>query len=696
MSWRFAADTGGTFTDLVGVDPATGEWLHCKVDSNKQSPDAAVVCGVRDLAQMGGISLDQVDVLLHGTTVATNAVLERTGAKVALITTEGFRDILEIQRQNRPRLYDLRTRRESALVPRSLRLEIRERILFNGAIELPPNRQDVEKAADVFNRSGVDAVVIGLINSYANPENEALVGKWVRELCPGIVVCMSHQIGRSLGEYERFSTSVLNAYVHPIVNTYIGRLFTSLREAGTKANLLIMKSNGGVTSPQGIEDRNVETLLSGPAGGVIAASQIARHHSNPNIITADMGGTSFDVSVIRDAEPMFKPQATINGLAVFRPMIDIHTVDAGGGSIAWVDAGGALRVGPRSAGASPGPACYGRGGTLPTVTDANLVLGRLGFESSLGGDKLKLDLELAQQTISEHVARPLGMSVIEAADGIIKIANARMTAAIRKLTIERGYAPSGFSLCVFGGAGPLHGAELAREMGAAEVLVPRWPGVMSAFGLLLAQVRDEEISSCQYSLTEADSAAISDAFNRMQAQCSSRVGLVETGDTPTRIHRHLYMRYRGQGHELVIDASDDRLDIASLTEEFHREHRRQFGYAFADQSIEIVNLWLAVSLDLESISLPQVEPLATPKIKYTRDVYFDGEPRRTPVYNREDLGVGFELIGPAILDQADSTVVVLPGQVVQVDKYGQLLLRFDDAVEVSKPEKTKPLQRVKS
>lgn len=696
MTWRFAADTGGTFTDLVGVDPSTGNWLHCKVDSNTQSPDVAVVRGVRDLAGMGGIPLDNIDVLLHGTTVATNTVLERTGAKVALVTTEGFRDVLEIQRQNRPRLYDLRTRREQPLVPRSLRLEVRERMLFDGSVQLSPRRDDVEKAAAVLNQSGVDAAVVGLINSYANPEHELLIGQWLRELCPDLVVCMSHQIGRSMGEYERFSTSMLNAYVHPIVNTYIGKLFDSLRDAGTKANLLIMKSNGGVTSPQGIKDRNVETLLSGPAGGVIAASQIARQHSNPNLITADMGGTSFDVSVIRDAEPMFKPQTTINGLAVFRPMIDIHTVDAGGGSLAWVDAGGALRVGPRSAGASPGPACYGRGGDLPTVTDANLVLGRLGVESSLGGNRLRLDLGLAQQAIRDHIAKPLGITIIEAADGIVKIANARMTAAIRKLTIERGYAPSGFSLCVFGGAGPLHGAELAREMGAAEVLVPRWPGVMSAFGLLLAQVRDEEVCSYHFNMTGHDSTELSEAFERMRVQCASRVGLVETGDTPTRIHRHLYMRYRGQGHELVIDASSDPLDIESLTAKFHHEHKRQFGYAFDDQIIEVVNLWLAISLDIDSIQLPEVGALPKPNAKYSREVYFDGEPILTPVYDREDLGAGSELMGPAILDQADTTVVVLPGQLVRVDKFGQILLRFDDPGEPMQAVSTKSLARAKS
>lgn len=373
---------------------------------------------------------------------------------------------------------------------------------------------------------------------------------------------------------------------------------------------------------------------------------------------------------------MFKPQTTIGGLAVFRPMIDIHTVDAGGGSIAWVDTGGALRVGPRSAGASPGPACYGRGGEDPTVTDANLVLGRLGVESTLGSNGLTLNLDLAERAIIDKIAKPLALSTVEVADGIIKIANARMTAAIRRLTIERGHAPSRFSLCVFGGAGPLHGAELAREMGAIEVLVPRWPGVMSAFGLLLAPVRDEEIRSHVMNMEGADSSELDDVFDQMHEECASRVSLVESRNQTTRLHRNLYMRYRGQGHELVIDATENPLNIPSLVRKFHREHERQFGYAFTEHPVELVSLWLAISVDLDTIELPEIEPKPEPTPKYTRKVYFDGCPQDTPVYNREDLGAGCRLIGPAILDQADSTVVVLPDQHIRTDRYGQAHLSF--------------------
>ena len=674
MTWRVAADTGGTFTDLVGVNAQTGEWVRCKVDSNPVSPDKAVVKGVSQLSDRGGFRHDEVSVVLHGTTVATNAVLERTGAKVALITTNGFRDVLELQRQNRPELYNLRTRREKPLVPRSLRFETNERILFDGSVAFRPNRAELDTILDEIEESGVGAVVIGFLNSYVNPEHELLVGSWIRERNTELVVCLSHQVGRSQGEYERFSTSVLNAYVDPIVNSYLGRLQSSLAKAGTDGNLLIMKSNGGVTSPKGIADHNVDTLLSGPAGGVIAASHIARRHHNSNFITADMGGTSFDVSVIRDGRPMFMSQTVISGLSVFRPMIDIHTIDAGGGSLAWVDAGGALRVGPRSAGASPGPACYGRGGEEPTVTDANLVLGRLSANSKLGSDGLTLNLESAERAIHNRIAKPLGMSTVEAADGIIKIANARMTTAIRKLTVERGHAPSGFSLCVFGGAGPLHGAELSREMGTKEVLIPRWPGVMSAFGLLLAQVRDEEIRTHLATLDDTDPQDLQDAFVRMQVDCSSRVSLVDSQNHPVSIHRHLYVRYKGQGHELVIDYSDSLNDTSPLIERFHQEHERQFGYALRQLPVEVVRLWLAVSVELASPELPELATKQEPEPRYLRSVYFDGVPCETPVYERDDLGAGCELLGPAVLDQTDSTVVVLPNQQMRVDEFGQVLL----------------------
>ena len=492
---RIGIDTGGTFTDLVAFAPASGSLAFHKVATTPEDPARGIIRGIREIVDRTGARAEEIELLVHGTTVATNAVLQRAGARVALITTAGFRDVLQIQRQDRPRLYDLRGRRALPLVPRALRYELHERVRFDGSVQTPLDRGQLDGLVDVLRRERVEAVAVGLLHSYANPSHELEVGRVLAQRLPGAAVCLSHELAGEQGEYERFSTCAMNAFVQPVIGRYLGRLEQGLAAKGIAAPLFIMKSSGGVMSAQAAARRAVETVMSGPAGGVVAGAAIARSEAGcRNLITADMGGTSFDVGVVQEGAVGFARDTEMGGLAISVPMLDIHSVGAGGGSIGWIDAGGALRVGPHSAGARPGPACYGLGGAEPTVTDANLVLGRLGAESLLGGG-MTVDPEAARRAIHDRLAGPLRIGVEAAAEGVIRVVNAAMTAAMRKLTVERGHDPREFALCPFGGAGPLHGAELAAELGIGRTIVPLAPGVNSAIGLLMADLREDRVAT---------------------------------------------------------------------------------------------------------------------------------------------------------------------------------------------------------
>ena len=470
---RVGIDTGGTFTDLVAFAPEGGTLAFHKVVSTPDDPARGIIRGIREIVARVGARAEEIELLVHGTTVATNAVLQRTGARVALITTAGFRDVLQIQRQDRPRLYDLRGRRARPLVPHALRYELRERVRFDGSVQTPLDRGQLDGLVDALRRERVEAVAVGLLHSYANPAHELEVGRVLAKRLPETEVCLSHEVAGEQGEYERFSTCAMNAFVQPVIGRYLDRLEQGLAAHGVAAPLFVMKSSGGVMAAQAAARRAVETVMSGPAGGLVAGAAIARSAADcRNLITADMGGTSFDVGVVRDGAIGFARDTEMGGLAISVPMLDIHSVGAGGGSIGWIDAGGALRVGPHSAGARPGPACYGLGGSEPTVTDANLVLGRLGAGSLLGGG-MEIDAERARRAIHDRLAGPLRITVEAAAEGMIRVVNAAMTAAIRKLTVARGHDPREFALCPFGGAGPLHGAELAAELGIGRTIVPR-------------------------------------------------------------------------------------------------------------------------------------------------------------------------------------------------------------------------------
>ena len=673
---RIGIDSGGTFTDVVAYDPAQGRLVFHKVPSTPDDPAAGIVDGARGAAERAGAQPAAAAMLIHGTTVATNQVLQRAGARVALITTAGFRDVLHVQRQARPRLYDLRARRTEPLVPRELRLEVRERMRFDGAVQTPIDRAGLAAAIDAIRAAGVQAVAVGLLHSYANPRHEQEIGKEVRRRLPGVAVSLSHELMGEHGEYERFSTCAMNAFVQPGIERYVTRLGAGLRGAGFTAPLYVMKSNGGVMTAGAAARRCVETVLSGPAGGVVAGAAVARARGDGGLITCDMGGTSFDVGVIRDGAIPFARDAEMGGLAIGVPMLDLHTVGAGGGSVAWIDAGNALRVGPRSAGAAPGPACYGTGGVEPTVTDADLVLGRLGTRTLLGGG-MTLDREAAERAIHDRIAAPLRLSIAEAAEGIVRVIDAAMTAAIRKLTIERGHDPRGFALCPYGGAGPMHGAALAAEIGVAQTVIPIAPGVHSAMGLLMTNLREDRTRTLVRRLDAAAGDAIGAALRELET--AGREALRAPAGAEPDVSRAAGLRYLGQRYELSVPVGAALPAPAELGERFHRLHDRRYGYRRGDHPVEVASVWVAVERGLQPLELPEA-PACTrePAPRQTRPARFDGVERETPVYARDDLGAGCVLRGPAVVEQLDATSVVPPGHRLQVDRFGHLVLTRAD------------------
>ena len=671
MNVRIAIDTGGTFTDLVLSD-SDGELFFHKVASTPDDPGRALVQGIAEAIEEAGASGQPIELLVHGTTVATNSVLQRRGAKAAFITTAGFRDVLHIQRQDRPHMYDLRSRRAEALIPRSRRFELDERILYDGTLETPIDRDHLQDLVAELKKLKIEAIGVGLLHSHANPAHELEVGQILEAHLPAATVCLSHQLVREEGEYERFSTCAINAFVQPVVARYLKRIEEGLDGAGFQAPLFVMKSNGGMMSATAAAHHSVQTILSGPAGGAVAGRSIAAACHRDDIITCDMGGTSFDVAVIHQGQTAFARDTDMAGLALKVPMLDIHTVGAGGGSIGWIDAGGALRVGPHSAGADPGPACYRQGGQDPTVTDAHLVLGRLAPTALLGGG-MRLDLEAAHRAIRDHLAIPLNLSVEAAAEGILRVVNATMTAAIRKLTVERGLDPRTFTLCPFGGAGPLHGVELADEMGIGEVLIPLAPGVTSALGLLMSDLREDRVRTEVAPLDRIAPDRILAIVTELESEARDRLSFAADYGLKTTVQ--LGMRYLGQGNDLPVAIEIDPLDLSTVAAAFHTAHEQQYGFARRDQTVELVNIWVAVSVDMDALKLRELGAATQPPEPVShRSVIFHGQPYETPVFQRQTLGADTQFTGPAIVEQLDSTTVIWPGQRISVDRFGQLVL----------------------
>ena len=689
---RVGVDVGGTFTDIVlERTRATGEdqqiVVH-KVPSTPNDQSLGVVKGVVEICQMAGIAPGDIDMVFHGTTVATNMVIERKGAEVGMLTTKGFRDILHMARHKRPHNFSLQFDvpwQSKPLVKRRNRLPVTERIMPpDGRIEVPLDLDEVKEAAELFAKRGLDAVIVGFLFAFLNDEHEQRAKEIVQATMPDAYVCCSSEIVNVIREYERFSTCAMNAYIGPKTANYMRQLEGRLRAAGIEAVVRIMQSNGGISTVENAIARPVGLLLSGPAGGVIGGRWTGEHCDTQNIITIDIGGTSADISVIQGAELRIKnPRDTeVAGLPVLVPMIDIDAIGAGGGSIAYLDPGGAFRVGPRSAGADPGPACYGKGGVEPTVTDAQVVLGRLDPEQFLGGD-LEIDPALSAKAIDEHIAGPMGLSRTDAALGILRIINNNLALAINNNSVAKGIDPRNFTLMGFGGAGPLHATALAELISAKDVISPLQPGITAAMGLLVTDLQYEYTHSVLLVLNKAtaeDFAMLNKAMDELRAQAEAQLEADGTPPAARRFKKVAECRYLGQGFELRAEMPDAPLgpdNVQVLIDGFYDVHKQVYGHAFRDQLTEAVTLRLIATAEVEMLRLPDLAfgDRTDPKdaVLYTRETIFDdGKAVPTPRYDRTKLMAGDKLTGPALIVQHNSTTLLPPGYKATVLGHGDI------------------------
>ena len=653
---RLGVDVGGTFTDLVAL--SEGNLVTAKVPSTPRDQSE----GVMNAIEAAEFEAASVTALAHGMTVATNALLERRGARTALVTTEGFRDVLEVARQNRASLYDLSQDRPPPLVPRDLRFTVKERMGPDGEIE-PLDEESLDEAVEALKGAEVDAVAVCLIFAFAHPEHEKRVGEALRSALPGVHVSLSSEVLPEFREYERFSTTAADAYLGPKLAAYLNNLAAKAEEAGVPAPL-IMQSSGGVVPVGDAATDAAGCVLSGPAGGVVGAAHVGALGGYEDLLTFDMGGTSTDVAPIIAGEAQTTTETVVAGVPIKLPMVDVHTVSAGGGSIAWADAGGALRVGPHSAGAEPGPAGYGKGGEEPAVTDANLFLGYLKDGVELGGEVV-LDRNLSEKALSS-LGGKLGLDAEEVALGIVRVANAEMVRALRVISVERGLDPREFALLAFGGAGGLHACSLAEELGMETVLVPRAGGVLSALGLAISDLRRDYVRPYLTALGALDEEAFEGRYEEMEASAARDL------DAPEH-HRRADLRYRGQSFELTVGAEDRE----ALEAGFHAAHEARYGYRMEDETVELVNLRLVATVAVEKPVLEEPGPSGDAEAG-RREANFDGEWREVPVFDREALGKGSEVEGPAIVEFRESTCVVRPGWRGAVDGVGNLVLERED------------------
>src|SRR2546425_2098688 len=666
-----AVDIGGTFTDFLGYDTATGRLLSSKSPTTAAGLDQ----GIQDCLKKAGVSVDAIDAFVHGSTIAINTVLERKGARTALIVTKGTRDVYKIGRGNRPDAYDIWFKRPEPLVPRHLTFEVEERLLATGEIHTPLNAVQAEAIASQVTASGAEAVAVCFLHSWNNPVHESRMAEW---LDSKIYRSISHEILRQYGEYERISTTVLNSYIGPKVSAYLEGLERMLGDEGFAGNLWIMQSNGGVMSSPMARRLPVAMLESGPVGGFIAAARTGAALGYNNVIGFDMGGTTAKANLARDGEPQMSHGYHIGGNASGQPMmlpvVDTVEVGSGGGSIAKVDHTGSLKVGPVSAGADPGPACYGKGGTEPTVTDANLLLGRLDPAQFLGGE-IPLDVEAAREAINRCIARPLGLSETEAARAIVKIAVMNMSLAVRQVSIERGYDPRDFVMVGFGGAGPLHATEVARSLHIPLVVIPNFPGQFSASGMLMAEPRHDFVRTYYRLLDQTDLGALGRIAAEMEALARERMGVADIGDI--RMRHFLEVRYVGQDFSLSISVDPARYAegyAATVRDAFQDLHQTRFGYHDADLALEIVNGHLTAMASSTLDALPEPPRREGPALTGRRPVIFDAEAIECPVYRRESLPSGERIDGPAIIQEYASTTALFPQDRAEVTASGELLI----------------------
>ena len=676
MSYAVAVDIGGTFTDLVAFDRDTNRVLYTKSPTTYGN----FADGILSCFEKVALSPADAQLVNHGTTLVINAIIQRNGSNAALVTSAGFRDILEIARGNRPNPFDLTYRRDEPLIPRERRYDVRERIDASGAIVDPLDLDELAALARTFDAEGIDAIAICFLHAYANPEHERLAAETLRALLPSVFVTYSTELSKEWYEYERTSTVAANAYVGPQVTSYVRRIDGDLRKRGFGGALYMMGSNGGVLSIDRTCRTPIALVESGPIGGCIGAGVYAEALGYENVIAFDMGGTTAKCALVENGrysvDSVYYAAGYVQGFPIKSPVIDIVEVGSGGGSIAWLDAQQRLHVGPQSAGSTPGPVCYGRGGTQPTVTDANLVLGRINAGYFCGGE-IRLDLEAASDAIAEKIAQPLDYfdhdGLVRMADGILAIATVIMAGAIRRVSVEHGRDPREFVLFAYGGGGPLHASALARELAIPTIVIPPEPGTFSATGMLLADARLDESATFVGPLDEATTATIEGVFATMEAAAAAALG-AEFGTATVRFERFAEMRYRGQRHNIKV-AIPPANDPAAIRAAFEVDYKRRYGHADAKAAAEFQALHLSAFARLDR---PEIERLPRPatatRPKQTRPVFFAtaGEMLETPVYDRYALPAGFRGAGPAVLEEYGSTTIVWPGDAFTIGALGEV------------------------
>jgi N-methylhydantoinase A len=674
-----AVDIGGTFTDLIGFDDDAGRFMQAK----SLTTPSHLVQGVIDCIVKSGIAPAGIDELIHGSTTAINTLIERKGAKTGLIVTQGTRDVYIIGRGNRPEAYNLLFHRHRPLVPRHLTLEVDERLLSTGEVDTPLNRASVAEACRALKAEGVEAVAVCFLHSYVNPEHERIAGEMVRAEMPDAYLSLSHEILREYREFERTSTTVVNAYIGPKVGGYVQSLESSLGGIGFKGDLSIMRSNGGVMTPEIATARPAAMMESGPVGGIIASARVGQQLGLPNVISFDMGGTTAKAALVRDGEPALAPGYYVGGYAsghpVMLPMIDVVEVGAGGGSIAWIDEVGALKVGPQSAGADPGPICYRGGGVEPTITDANVVLGRLDPDNFLGGT-MKLDADGAKRGIEQKIAKPLKMETIAAAQAILEISIAKMSLAVREVSVQKGYDPRDFALIASGGAGPLHVLAIARELHIPKVIVPLFPSHFSALGMLLADERHDFIRTYYSDMASVDFAAVTAIHDEMAQEALS--SLRHAGNAERLIH--LDLRYVGQEFTLSVPVTRQQLvdgDREGIRRAFDELYEHRYAHHSPEEPVEMVNIRLMMVGKRSPLAFPQLAASGTVKPSHRREVYLTDatKPVDCPVYQRDQLFAGARIAGPALIQEHGTTTVLFEGDDCVMAPSGELIVAVGGA-----------------
>lgn len=676
-NYRVSMDIGGTFTDFVVYDEQRDHAFTGKVLSTPDDPARGVITGLTDLIDNPG----EITFLVHGTTVGLNAFLERRGTRVLLVTTEGFRDVYLIARGDRKKLFALQYRKPKPLIPLGDVHTVRERVRWDGTVEEPLQEEDFDAIVEKVRVEGIDSVAVCFLHAYVNPEHEVKAREILKERVPELSVSLSHEVAREWREYERTSSSVLNAYIAPPVERYLEKLDGQLREQGVRTKLHVMQSNGGVMTAPAARELPIQTLLSGPVGGTIGGGAMGEASNRSNLLCVDMGGTSFDASLIVEGQPSVSTETYLEGLPVLMSLVDIHTIGAGGGSIAYLEAG-ALRVGPESAGADPGPACYGRGGTQPTVTDANLFMGRMDPEYFLGGH-MRLDTEAAEAAIS-GVAKELNLSTEALAEGILAIANAKMAEAMRTITIEQGIDPREFSLVAFGGAGPMHAVALAQELEIKEVIVPWAPGTFSAWGMLQTDIRHDVAQTFYRAMDSSVSGELEVSYAELEEQAREVLRNEDVPEARMEMVRTADMRYVGQEYFVNVELptngrfTDETLDL--FADRFHAAYKTRYGHSTPGAPIEFVNLRIAAlgELDRRTAGFRLGNEYKLPESQ-TREVIFEGEKLPTRIYMRYELPVGQTISGPLVIEEETATTVVPPRWDARVDELGNVIITREES-----------------